>query len=85
VPFSVAREAWDRIEANDLASWAEDPDAICLDGAKTVVRFVDRYSGTYYRASTEAMPEDGEAILDAIGAILIAAATEENLVSCGME
>lgn len=85
VPFFVARQAWDQIEANDLASWAEDPDAVALDGAKTVVRFVDRYSGTYYRASTEAMPEDGEAILDAIGGILIAAATQENLVGCGME
>ena len=57
------------LREHDVAAWDDRDDLISLDGVKVVCKFYDE-EGNWIRASTDAMPEDGEAILAKIHAIL---------------
>ena len=75
VPAEARQRAYEAINNANLKSWVDLNDGVALDGRKTVVKFKD--GDDYIRCSTDDMPEDGERLLDSVGAVLQGYAKEE--------
>ena len=69
VPAEVLAQCTEIIEKHELEQWAELPDGISEDGLRLVCRFRGS-DGTYYRAASDCMPENGREVLESIGAVL---------------
>ena len=77
VPAEARQRAYEAINDAGLKSWVDLDDGVALDGRRTVVKFKD--GDGYVRCSTDNMPEDGERLLDSVGAVLRGYAKEEYL------
>lgn len=79
VPYEAVDRCYAIIEENDLAGWNDLEDAVCIDGAKVVCRFM--WAGEQIRVSTEHMPQDGHGVLMRIGGVIAEYITDEYFVS----
>ena len=69
VPFKAVEECYEIIRQNKLGEWNDRYDGPALSGGVTAVRF-RQDDGSYIRVSTDAMPDDGERIMDSIGGVM---------------
>ena len=69
VPIEAVRKCYEIIRENELGQWNDRYDGPAMTGAVTVVKFRED-DGSYVRVSTDAMPDDGEAIMDSIGSVM---------------
>ena len=78
VPYEAAERCYSLIEKHGTDRWNGMKNAICADGALTVVKYYD--NGSYIRVSTEEMPSDGQEFLDSIAKVMAEYAAEEYIV-----
>ncbi|MBR6916838.1 MAG: hypothetical protein IKN38_01515 [Clostridia bacterium] len=69
VPYEAIERCYDVIAQENLRGWDEIEDKIGLCGAETVCKFRED-DGSYVRVSTDDMPQDGEASIDRVGAVM---------------
>ena len=76
VPFEAVRRCYEIIRKNKLEEWNGRYDGPAMTGAVTVVKY-EETDGSYIRVSTDAMPSDGEEVMDSIGSVMAGYAVEE--------
>ena len=69
VPYEAVEKCREIIKKNKLNVWNKKYDGPAPTGGVTAVRFRCD-DGSYVRVSTDAMPDDGERIMDSIGAVM---------------
>lgn len=69
VPYEAVDRCYEIIRENKLSEWNDKYDGPALDGGVTAIRFKED-DGGYVRVSTDAMPDDGERIMDSIGGVM---------------
>lgn len=69
VPYEAVKRCYEIIRKNKLNKWNDKYDGPAPTGSVTVVKFRED-DGSYIRVSTDAMPSDGESIMDSIGSAM---------------